>query len=71
MIRSDTSYNMALQSLIKTLKAEGGNVNITPETDKDIKKAFQDAMDNKKETKAFVNRMRATEIARLVDYKRR
>ena len=44
MIRSDTSYNMALQSLIKTLKAEGGNVNITPETDKDIKKAFQDAM---------------------------
>ena len=63
MIRRDTSYNIALQSLIKTLKEGGGVVTITPETDKDIKKAFNDAMANRKETKAFQNRLRTTEIA--------
>ena len=70
MIRSDTSYNIALASLIRTLKESSNVVNIVPETDKDIKKSFQDAIANKKETKAFANRLRTTEIAKLLDYKR-
>ena len=53
MIRKDTSYNIALKSLIKTLKEGGGTANITPETDKDIKKSFKDAMIDVKETEAF------------------
>ena len=58
MIREDTSYNMALQSLIKTFKANGTMNNVTPETDIDIKKAFQEALDDLKEPKAFANRLR-------------
>ena len=69
MIRQDTSYNMALSALIKTLKRNGGVVDITPETDKDVKKSFNEAIANVRETHAFKHRLRATEIAELVDYK--
>ena len=69
MIRDDTSYNMALQSLMKTLKANGTINNVTPETDVDIKKAFQEALDDLKEPKAFANRLRQHEVTILVDYK--
>ena len=70
MIRDDTSYNMALKALVKCMKKQGKPITILPETDKDVKRALDEALANFKESDAFRNRLRNSEIATLVEYKR-
>ena len=56
---------------MKSLKQHGIMNNVQPETDIDIKKAFQEALDDLQEPKAFANRLRQHEVTILVDYKKR
>ena len=56
---------------MKSLKQHGIMNNVQPETDIDIKKAFQEALDDLQEPKAFANRLRKHEVTILVDYKKR
>ena len=67
MIRRDTSYNVAIMAFMKGKKRA---CQPTIETEKEIKRAFKEAMSKRIESEAFKHRLRISQIQTLIAYKR-
>ena len=69
MIRRDTSYNVAIMAFMKG-KTKKRACQPTVETEKEIRRAFKEAMNKRIESEAFKHRLRVSQIQTLLLYKR-